>query len=220
MKRIVLNEFLFMHKHYLIILLIAFLCQSCFNRDVDRQLDTSRELQVLFKQSGKKKADNWSVFYSEPGLFSIAFPKLPEEDTHTIESSLGKLEMHCFTYEKKDNKTLFLAYSDFPQEAMNSLSTHDFLDQNINAALDGMFDEPEILVKERISHDSKHEGIKVSAYEKDRGFFNYKIILRNNRVYQLMKISFDSTEYVKDHFFRSFQFIDSDTQVTSALPQT
>ncbi len=62
-------------------------------------------------------AAEWKEFTSQPGGFSVTFPKEPKHLTRNATTALGKLTTHLFVVEIENGRVTYLvAYADYPVE--------------------------------------------------------------------------------------------------------
>lgn len=99
------------HLARYILLLIVFLgCIGyCFAQNAKQQ---PREI-VTDRPSPEYDSRSWKEFSSKEGRFDVLFPAAPTEQTQTIDSPFGKLDMHSFTL--KTFAYYGVAYTDYPE---------------------------------------------------------------------------------------------------------
>ncbi len=194
----------------LYLLQIAYKSSKENNASIDKFLssfDVSAGPKTIHE---KVTHDSWATLQKEG--FKIAFPELPEEVMQDVNSKIGVLKLHTFTYEtgkyKDYNEAYEFMYSDYPEDMVNSDFKESIIDTFFNGAIRGMLKKERYkkLSEKKITHkDYPGRSVKIGMSE-EKAVMNCRLYLVHNRVYILEVICYDKNEnnaYV-DKFFNSF----------------
>jgi len=148
---------------------------------------------------------NKPKFTSEEGNFKIAFPGEPTVTSDAVPTEIGDIQMKMFMYEKSRDEAYMVAYSDYPQEAVDAGDKKEMLQgskegvvENIAATIE---EEKEIEINGNPGIYFKAKGPEFSTA--------YKLYLVKNRLYQigiLKAASYPSDAEIKG-FLDSFELI-------------
>ena len=69
----------------------------------------------------------WREFHSEQGAFSVIFPGKPLEQTETVNTAVGNIELTMFVAELGQTMACFVGYSDYPQEVLRATNGRELL---------------------------------------------------------------------------------------------
>ena len=157
---------------------------------------------VLFLLAACNKAD-WKEFHSNEGRFTVTMPGDPSQDSSTVKTAIGPVDIHMFHHDE-----IFLSflvgYSDFPQRPELIYNTDKMFDGARN----------EIVRKENATVKSEQpitvDGCpgRLIILEKDQNLtMKIKMIWQQPRLYQVVIAANDiragSTDI--DRFMDSFK---------------
>jgi hypothetical protein len=146
-------------------------------------------------------------FVSTEGKFSINFlGGVPTEDAATVPTDGGDVEMISFMYEKGSNEAYMVAITDYSQETMDGSDATTMLQGGKEGALsslniNGTESETQLTV-------NGYPGLFFTA-NNGNFFVCYKLILAENRLYQVAALRAESYLSKKDQatFFDSFNLL-------------
>jgi hypothetical protein len=133
---------------------------------------------------------NWQEYRSQSGRYSILMPDKPKEQTQSVDSAVGALEMHVASFEDRSGAYL-VVYVDYPADLIRSGQANDVLDgaaqggvANVNGKLARQQDFPLGTVPGReIEFDAPAQSAQPATHVKARYF------LVENRLYQVMVVA-------------------------------
>lgn len=168
---------------------------------------------IIMPGCGKKteKTDTENVvsdqpkYTSEEGNFKIAFPGEPTVTSEAVPTEIGDIQMKMYMYEKSRDEAYMVAYSDYPQEAVDAGDKKEMLRGskegvvgNIAATIE---EEKDIEIDGNPGVFFKAKGPEFATV--------YKLFLVKNRLYQigiLKAAAYPSDADVKG-FLDSFELI-------------
>jgi len=148
----------------------------------------------------------------EKSDFKILFPQKPEEQTQTVNTALGKLNIDTYIYEvpdsKKDDNLMYMfAQTAYPDTAINS-DKKDLLDKFFRGSIDGAVNNVHgKLLSETVIQLNGYPGRKVRIDFKDGlAVINMGFYLVKNKLYMSETITETKNDFNKsiDKFFNSF----------------
>jgi len=133
---------------------------------------------------------NWQEYRSQAGRYSILMPDKPKEQTQTVNSAAGSLDMHIASFEDRSGAYLVI-YVDYPADMIHSGQEKDVLDgamqgavANVDGKLTRQQDFPLGKVPGReVEFDAPAKGAQPATHIKVRYF------LTNDRLYQVMVVA-------------------------------
>ena len=155
---------------------------------------------------------NWQEYQSQTGRYSILMPGKPKEQTQSVDSAVGALDMHIASFDDRSGAYL-VVYVDYPADLIRSGQANDILDgtaqgavANVNGQLARQQDFPLGTVPGReVEFDAPAQGTQPATHVKARYF------LANNRLYQVMVVAQQSQGALADaqKFFDSFKLVEN-----------
>ena len=148
-------------------------------------------------------------FRSTEGRFSVVAPISFKEETQTLDTTVGKIEMHMFIAEGKDI-AYAVAYSDYPEEMIRQSNP----DQVLNGARDGMVSNVngKLVLETKITlgkYPGREVVVDLKLDNDIDGTVKSRMYLVENRMYQTQVITTKgavSMQTISD-FLDSFQLI-------------
>jgi hypothetical protein len=120
-------------------------------------------------------------YKSAQGKFSVMFPKKPTESSQDVPTEVGNIKMFTFMAEVSDSQVLMVAYSDYDAKLIEAAEpftvlrgSRDGVVSQFNAKLDN-------------ETEGKFSGFPCIDFTAsgDTYFTSYKLVLANNRLYQV-----------------------------------
>ena len=155
---------------------------------------------------------NWQEYRSQAGRYSVLMPGKPKEQTQSVNSAVGTLDMHIASYEDRSGAYLIM-YTDYPADLVNLDRADAMLDggargavENVNGNLIQQQDFPLGNIPGReIEFNAPAQGAQPATRVKVRYF------LVNNRMYQVMVVAQQSQGLPVDtqKYLDSFKLIDN-----------
>jgi hypothetical protein len=164
-------------------------------------------LALAGPQTTQPNAQNGGEEYAPAGgNFSIRFPGKPKETTQVTKSPIGDVKVYTATYAHSDGNVYMISYSDLPSGAAKP--------ENLGTLFDGVREgakgsDGTVLKGDRVEFGPD----KLPAYDlevkKGNQHVMFKIIVRDNRLYQLALVG--SASFVEKSkngaaFLKSFEF--------------
>lgn len=148
-------------------------------------------------------------FKSEAGGFSVVTPLTLKESVQSVDTELGKLDIHIFTAERGDT-AFVVGYSDYPQEIIQLSDPDQMLDggrdgaaANVNGKV---IAEDKITLNNYLGRDLVINGIAENGQEMTIQAYMFLV---ENRLYQVMVVApkgeLNSSE--AGNFLRSFRLL-------------
>ena len=148
-------------------------------------------------------------FTSETGKFSVTVPTEPKEETESVDTRLGKIDIHMFTTED-GNTAYMIGYSDYPEDIIKQNDPQKLLDggrdgavSNVNGKLDSE------LKIDLDGNPGRALVISAKAGNDQDATIKARIYLVGNRLYQVMMVApkgeVSSSEM--DEFLKSFKLL-------------
>jgi hypothetical protein len=146
-------------------------------------------------------------YTSKGGNFVVRFPGKPKETTQTTKSPLGEVKVFTSTYVTGDGNVYMVSYSDLPPGATKP--------ENLGTLFEGVREgakgkDGEILVGDRFEFGpDKLPGYELELKrEKSNQRLKFKVIVRENRLYQLAVVGSRDFAQGKEaaEFLDSFKF--------------
>ena len=139
------------------------------------------------------------------GKYSVKFPGAPKITSQTAKSAVGDLTVNVATYANSDGNAFMVSYTDFPE----ATTKPDKLTTLFDGIRDGVKGKDGKLVGEEKKlefGDDKLPGREFTI-EKGKQRIRYRVVVRDNRVYQLATIGTEAFVTGKDGtaFLDSFQ---------------
>lgn len=144
----------------------------------------------------------WQSYHSEEGRFKVAFPGAPVTKRGKIRTDGGDVLATWHTAGDGDEATYDVRYSDYPAKIMAKLTPAKLLD----AARDGLVAQSKgKLASEKPFGMGKVAGSNLEIVGEDGTRYRIRLLLVENRLYQLTAMARPPTRPDEDRFFRSFQ---------------
>lgn len=180
--------------------LVSFLC-VCF---------MFVSLTVVAQAETKTKADDWHTYTSEVHQYKIDFPSKPTEQSQTIPSEIGPLNLAIIMYDAsfsgEDNLIYMVNYTQYPVGTIHS-DMEEMHDQIFRGAVDGaVANVGGKLISEAPIEINSFPGRKVKVdFQDGANVITMKCFLVNDAMYIMQTIC----ETSKDDNERMDQFFDS-----------
>ena len=173
---------------------------------------TCLALCILTACGSSVSAAEWSVMTSKAGNFRASFPGKPLKMKRTLNTAVGKIELHMFILPTLGNKAAYaVMYNDYPDVVMQRAKPDRVLERALQGA-----------VKSKNGTITKKTDIKLDGYPGKSVHFNgtsggkklsgyIRVYLVNSRLYQLLVFQQDGVKLAQsdiDKFYRSFQRIE------------
>jgi hypothetical protein len=126
---------------------------------------------------------SWETFASEDGGFSVLFPGKPTESSNTMNSELGELTLHTFSYSNSNGQGYNVSYNDYPTDTVNE-DSKDVL----NGVVTGV-GKTNTLVTQQTTTQQGHPGVVAEFEAPGSNYIFYKGIMVKNRLYQLAVVT-------------------------------
>lgn len=187
--------------------LSIFILASCGGPSVNDELnDALNDLQEDLENVDVADAlGDASTFVSDEGNFSINFPGTPTEETQSVPTEVGNIEMVTFMYEKSATEVYMVAYSDYPSALIELSNAKDLLGGAKDGAL-GTYGAT-VSTEKDITVDG-NPGMYFKA-NSDSYYVTYEIYLVENRLYQIviLKDGAYATEDDYNKFTKTFKLL-------------
>jgi hypothetical protein len=154
-------------------------------------------------------APKFSEFKSEAGKFTVMAPAVLLEETQTLETQAGKIDLHVFSTQS-DDIGYFVSYCDYPQEIVQRGNPETMLDGSRDGALSNA---KGTLVSETKITLEGHPGRELLMEAKDESgrsaTIKGRLFMVKNRLYQVMVVAPKARESgdVMDRFIKSFKLL-------------
>jgi hypothetical protein len=146
-----------------------------------------------------------SEYTSGEGKYAVKFPGAPKVTSQATKSAVGELTVNIATYANSDGNAFLVSFTDFP-EAATKAENHATLFGGIRDGVKGK--DGKIPGEEKALEygPAKLPGREFTV-EKGKQRIRYRVILNNNRVYQVAVIGTQEFVTGKDGtaFLDSFQ---------------
>jgi hypothetical protein len=149
-------------------------------------------------------------FKSEAGRFAVLTPVPLREESKTLETEAGKIELHLFTGQLND-LALVIGYSDYSPEA----APPGYADKMLDGARNGMVGNTQgRLVSETNISLSGYPGreLVIEVWSEDRppATFKGRLFMVKNRLYQVTVVAprGKAGDQAIDDFLQSFKLLD------------
>jgi hypothetical protein len=137
------------------------------------------------------------------GNFTIRFPGKPKESTQKSKTTIGEVEVFAATYVSGDDNVFMVSYSDLPEKATRK--------ENLDSLFEGVREGAKGDGKVRICDPKEFGPMKLPGrelkLEKGKQWVRMFVVLRDNRLYQIVAIGSQSFADSKEAsaFLESFQ---------------
>ena len=154
----------------------------------------------------------WREFSSEAGAFSVLMPGEPEQQTETVETDLGRIELTMFITELDEETVFFVSYSDYPEQIVDRSEPYAILENARDSTIRSQ--QGELVQSYRLTL-SGHPGLEYLADTKIEGrgaLIWARSYIEKNRLFQIMAMALKRGEgpagshEEMDRFLRSFRF--------------
>ncbi|KAM3101875.1 hypothetical protein ACKFKF_06325 [Phormidesmis sp. 146-12] len=146
-------------------------------------------------------------FKSQTGKFSVTSPIALREETKTLDTMAGKINLHMFTATEK-NKAYFVAYADYPEQLLKVSNPEKMLDGARDGAVSNV--NGKLVDEKKVSIDGspgRELTIEAKGSNGQDGTVKARVFLVKNRLYQAMVVApkeeVNATEM--DAFLQSFK---------------
>lgn len=141
-------------------------------------------------------------YKSVEGKFSVMFPKKPTATSQDVPTDVGNIKMYTFMAEVSDSQVLMVAYSDYDAKLIEAAEPFTVL----RGSRDGVVSQ--FQAKLNSETEGKFSGFPCIDFTAsgDTYFTSYKLILANNRLYQvgILKVGTAVTK-TDETFIKSFK---------------
>ena len=156
----------------------------------------------LQAQPGGSAAVKWQVFESTPGRFKVAFPGAPITKRGKLATEIGEVVSIRHSAGDGAESTYDVTYNDYPKAGIARLSPAKLLD----AARDGLaYQANGRLVSEKPFMIGKVAGRDQTILGADGTHYRIRLLLVENRLYQLTAMARPPAQANEQRFFGSFQ---------------
>ncbi len=136
---------------------------------------------VILSACGQSTAD-WREYTNEEGKFSVLLPGEPKEETSSIETDTGTIQIHLFGVPIGDTDYI-VAYTDYPAELINTKGAQGILDSARDGAVENT--KGKLLSDETIDLNGNPGKLLVVESPDGKGIAQAKIFLVGTRLYQV-----------------------------------
>jgi hypothetical protein len=152
---------------------------------------------LVIKGESEVPAGDWVTYTGPDGDFSLRFPDQPQATESTQKS--GNV-VHMVTADMR-TRTYSIAYSDYPQAAVDEIGAETLLDDGMNAGMKKISGLVSDSNKDKWNdHPAREFWADVPG-----GKAHYRIVLVGRRLYQLSIFHMASFEPNHEEFFGSFK---------------
>ena len=151
-----------------------------------------------------KDAARWRKFESKHGTFKVMFPGIPIETRSTIRTDMGNVASTRFTMVEGTSVTYDVMYNDYPKAGVIKVNPQKLLD----AARDGLVYQTkgQLVTEKRITLGAV-PGRDQEILGADGTRYWARLVLVENRLYQLMAVARPPAQADTRTFFDSFQLL-------------
>jgi hypothetical protein len=151
-----------------------------------------------------QSAARWQSYHSAEGRFKVAFPGEPVTKRGKFRTATGDIPSTQHTAGDGAEATYDVRYSDYPGKIMAKLTPAKLLD----AARDGLVAQSKgKLASEKPFSMGKVAGREQEIVGEDGTRYRIRLLLVENRLYQLTAMARPPARADEDRFFGSFQLI-------------
>ena len=146
----------------------------------------------------------WKEFSSSEGSFSILMPGEPTEQTKTVNTKAGAIDLHLFIFQQK-NVAYFVSYVEYQEELVQANNAEKLLDGARDGAVSNV--QGKLLNEVSISLE-KYPGREIRIQVPDgKHTIQTRMYLVKNRLYQVMIVTPKEDSFSKDvtKFLDSFK---------------
>ncbi|HSZ72288.1 MAG TPA: hypothetical protein VK750_06390 [Cytophagaceae bacterium] len=141
------------------------------------------------------QADKWVLVHSKKYNYKIEFPKKPKEQTQSLDSELGKLQLNMFVYDAsevkgEDNLYYLCNCTEYPGTAVSS-ANKEALEGFYRGGIDGAVKnvKGKLLTEKTITIDG-YEGREATIdYQEGLAVITMRMLLVENRMYLVQTIT-------------------------------
>lgn len=151
------------------------------------------------------QAAQWKTFASDDKRFTVQFPAEPHRETDIVNTPSGRVEL--IQYMSKNEDILYaVMYGDYPGNALVGMSSDQLLDNARNGAVENIQGK---LLSELIILKGNYPGREITVKVEPSTVLTAQIILKDNRVYQVMVVTPSDKLFVSQRreFFNSFEIL-------------
>lgn len=193
-------------KYYLWALASTLLLFACTCDTSSPKPDNDVVINDDKADSNQNNTSNNKTFRSTDEGFEISFPRDYVGSSESVDTDLGKLDMHMLSSEISSEYVFMCTYTDYPV----SMTDETVKESVLSGAKDGALHSiPDLrLISENKVDISGHPGYKFHAKNDDFDV-HYTLYLINNKLVQLAVFSQgkDAVQSEVDDFFNSFKLI-------------
>ncbi len=157
------------------------------------------------KTDSENVVSDQSKYTSEEGNFKIAFPSEPTVTTEAVPTEIGDIQMKLFIYENGSDEAYMVAYSDYPQVAIDAGDRKEML----RGSKEGVAGNIAATIEEEKDIEiNGYPGVFFKAKGPEFATV-YKLFLVKNRLYQvgILKASAYPSDADTKGFLDSFELI-------------
>jgi len=152
-------------------------------------------------------SSNWKTYTIKDGKFTIELPGEPKQQTQTLDTEFGKLDMSMLIY-TNENSSYIVGFTDYPKSSMTTVNIDTFFE---NAKKGALKNTNGTLLQEKVIAYKTYPGreIKVSAMN-GKAIILMRFFLAGNRFYEVLAALPPDEEYTENtkRFFDSFTIED------------
>lgn len=146
-------------------------------------------------------------FTSETGRFSVTSPYTFTENTQSIDTQAGAIDLHMFSA-NQPTQTLIISYSDYPADLVSKSNPDKILDGSRTGMIQNS--KGQLLSETRITlsgHPGRELTLSSTAENGQELLLRGRIYLVENRLYQILVVTLKSAQNPQaiDQFLQSFK---------------
>lgn len=171
-------------------------------------------LTLILAQTLLYAQTSWKTVASEKGRFCVTMPGEATERVEKRESAIGTVEVNLRAYEENDAVYL-VAWSDYPETAMQGLSDAAFLDK----AADGIIAElkGKIISRKKVKLDGREVVEFKAAIMGGECYYIARLYKVGARLYQVVVNAAKTHDYkLVEEFFTSFTIVQGTPAMSDA----
>ncbi|HLF26060.1 MAG TPA: hypothetical protein VJG32_06980 [Anaerolineae bacterium] len=139
---------------------------------------------VALMLSGCGGPAEWKEFSSSAGGFAVSFPGQPQEETQSVPTAAGDIEMHLFTLDQ-GNQGYVVGYFDLPESLLGLTDAATLLQGAMEGAFGNVGGSIESQRDVTLNGFTGLEAGGSFSYEGENGTMKARAYLVNERVFQV-----------------------------------
>ncbi|MBT3362408.1 MAG: hypothetical protein HN929_09605 [Chloroflexi bacterium] len=124
----------------------------------------------------------WEEYTSTDGSFSVQMPGTPVEETDSLDTVVGNIDIYAFSVENSD-AAYAVVYSDYPQSMIDQSNVQDMLDDACSGAVEGA--QGSMNSQTSITYSS-YPGREINLTTSNDTIITQRMYVVGNRLYQLL----------------------------------